>query len=99
MKIDYRPTVRACFAGYVVQAIVNNLAPLLFVTFQAQFGISLSRITLLVSVNGIRYSIQRGKRVTVPWAVAQVIEQSEKSDLALMKRIEELSRNPYVTIR
>ena len=51
MKIDYRPTVRACFAGYVVQAIVNNLAPLLFVTFQAQFGISLSRITLLVSVN------------------------------------------------
>lgn len=55
--------------------------------------------TLLVSVNGIRYGIQRGKRVTVPWAVAQVIEQSEKSDLALMKRIEELSRNPYVTIR
>ncbi|OUP04410.1 MFS transporter [Anaerofilum sp. An201] len=51
MKTDYRPTVRACFAGYVVQAIVNNLAPLLFVTFQAQFGISLSRITLLVSVN------------------------------------------------
>lgn len=51
MKTDYRPTVRACFAGYVVQAIVNNLAPLLFVTFQGQFGISLSRITLLVSVN------------------------------------------------
>lgn len=30
---------------------MNNLAPLLFVTFQGQFGISLSRITLLVSVN------------------------------------------------
>ena len=51
MNTNYRATVRACFAGYVVQAIVNNLAPLLFVTFQAQFGISLPRITLLMSVN------------------------------------------------
>ena len=30
MKTDYRKTVTACFVGYIVQAIVNNFAPLLF---------------------------------------------------------------------
>ena len=48
---NYKLTVYACFIGYIVQAIVNNFAPLLFVCFQNEFGISLSRITLLVSVN------------------------------------------------
>ena len=33
MKENYKSTVSACFAGYVVQAIVNNFVPLLFVTF------------------------------------------------------------------
>ena len=37
--------------GYVVQAIVNNFAPLLFLTFQSQYRIPLSKITLLITVN------------------------------------------------
>ena len=41
----------ACFIGYIVQAIVNNFAPLLFLTFHAQYAVSLSRITMLVTVN------------------------------------------------
>jgi len=41
----------ACFAGYAVQAAVNNLAPLLFTVFQAEYGIPLSQITLLITVN------------------------------------------------
>ncbi len=49
--MNYRRTVRACFVGYVVQAIVNNFAPLLFLTFQSQYGIPLSKITLLITVN------------------------------------------------
>lgn len=49
--MNYRRTVRACFAGYVVQAIVNNFAPLLFLTFQSQYRIPLSKITLLITVN------------------------------------------------
>lgn len=53
MEHIYRPTVRACFTGYVVQAILNSLTPLLLVTFQEQYGVSLSRITLLVTVNFI----------------------------------------------
>lgn len=31
-------TRRACYTGYVTQAIVNNLAPLLFIVFQDRYG-------------------------------------------------------------
>ena len=30
----YQSTIKACFIGYIVQAIVNNFAPLLFLIFQ-----------------------------------------------------------------
>lgn len=46
-----KKTVTACFIGYVVQAIVNTLAPLLFVTFSDSYGIPMTKITLLVTVN------------------------------------------------
>lgn len=51
MKNAYNKTVTACFVGYIVQAIVNNFVPLLFLTFQKTYGIPLSRITLLVTFN------------------------------------------------
>lgn len=41
----------ACFIGYIVQAIVNNFVPLLFVTFQSSYHIPLSKITALITVN------------------------------------------------
>ena len=51
MKNKYNTTVTACFVGYIVQAIVNNFVPLLFLTFQRTYGIPLSQITLLVTFN------------------------------------------------
>jgi fucose permease len=51
MKLTYKTTMVACFVGYIVQAIVVNFAPLLFVTFQNTYAVSFSRITLLVAVN------------------------------------------------
>ena len=51
MKQDYRKTIYACFIGYIVQAIVNNFVPLLFLTFQGSYGIPLSKITMLVTFN------------------------------------------------
>lgn len=53
MKLQYEHTVKACFGGYIVQAVVNNFVPLLFLTFQAQYGIPLSQITLLITLNFI----------------------------------------------
>ena len=51
MKNQYNKTVTACFVGYIVQAVVNNFVPLLFLTFQRSYQIPLSQITLLVTFN------------------------------------------------
>jgi MFS family permease len=50
-RIGYKHTVAASFTAFVVQAVVNNFAPLLFLTFQAQYGIELSKITVLITAN------------------------------------------------
>ena len=51
MKDKYQKTVYACFAGYIVQAIVNNFVPLLFLTFEKSYHIPLSQITMLITFN------------------------------------------------
>lgn len=47
----YKPTIRACLTGYVVQAIVNTFITLLFLTFQKTYQIPLTQITLLITIN------------------------------------------------
>lgn len=51
MKFTYKTTMVSCFVGYIVQAIIVNFAPLLFITFQNAYNIPLSQITLLVAIN------------------------------------------------
>lgn len=48
---NYSHTIAASYIGYVTQAIVNNFVPLLFLTLQHTYQISLSKITLLVTIN------------------------------------------------
>lgn len=51
MENQYNKTITACFVGYIVQAVVNNFTPLLFLFFQRSYHIPLSQITLLVTFN------------------------------------------------
>lgn len=53
MKLTHRATVLACYNGYITQAISINLAPLLYVTFRNQFGLSLSQISGMIACNFI----------------------------------------------
>jgi len=65
----------SCFVAYVVQAIVNNFSPLLFITFNETYGIPLSQITLLVTINfavqlivdviATKYADQIGYRILI----------------------------------
>ncbi len=50
-KLTYNNTIIACYMGYIVQAIVNNFVPLLFLTFRAEYGISLDKIAYLITIN------------------------------------------------
>jgi len=68
MKLSYKSTMFACFAGYVVQAVVNNFVPLLFIVFQDSFHIPLSQITLLVTFNF-------GVQLTVDLISAKVLDR------------------------
>lgn len=57
-KNAYNKTIYACFLGYVVQAIVNNFAPLLFITFRQEFCIPLKQITWLITINfGVQLTV------------------------------------------
>ncbi len=56
--MSFKRTITSCFVGYIVQAIVNNFLPLLFITLQGQYNIPLSRITLLITVNfGVQLTV------------------------------------------
>ena len=50
-KGAFRQTIFACYRGYVTQAIVNNLAPLLFIIFQTRFSLSFAMIGNLILLN------------------------------------------------
>ena len=47
MKKNYQRTMLACYLGFITQAIAANFAPLLFLTFHRDYGISLGKIALI----------------------------------------------------
>jgi len=58
----------ACFVGYIVQAIVNNFVPLLFLTFHNSYGIALTQITFLVTMNfGVQLLVDAASVRFVDW--------------------------------
>ena len=50
MKPNYQKTLKACYLGFITQAIAANFAPLLFLKFHEDYGISLGRIALISTV-------------------------------------------------
>lgn len=51
MRHNFKYTVLACYIAYLTQALVINFTPLLYVTFQTEMGLSLSRISFLIALN------------------------------------------------
>lgn len=50
MKLNYKHTQLACYLGYVSQAITSTFLPLLFIRLGNEFGFSLSKLTVLITV-------------------------------------------------
>ena len=44
-------TLAAACVSYAVESVVNTLAPLLFVTFREQLGVSLAQLSILITLN------------------------------------------------
>ncbi len=51
IRNNFRHTFYASYAGYFVQAIINNFIPLLFLTFQKDFDLPYDKISLLIVIN------------------------------------------------
>lgn len=103
MKIrqNYNHTLNACYLGYITQAIVNNFAPLLFLTFQSTYHISLDKIAMLVSFNfgvqlivdflAARFVDRIGYRVSI--VAAHIFAAVGLAGLSVFPR---LLPNPYI---
>ena len=50
---NFKSTLRACYVGYITQACIANLAPLLFFLFRRQFGLTLEELGRLTLLNFI----------------------------------------------
>ncbi|MEG1536026.1 MAG: MFS transporter, partial [Clostridia bacterium] len=52
-KLNYKNTLHSCYIGYIVQATIVNLTPVLFVIFQDKLGISFNMLSGLILTNFI----------------------------------------------
>ena len=51
MKSKYTSTKIASYIGYIVQAIVNNFLPILFIALQKIYGLSYEQLARLIVFN------------------------------------------------
>ena len=51
MNSTYKSTKIACYIGYVVQAIINNFLPILFIVFQNNYGLRYEKLGRIILVN------------------------------------------------
>ncbi len=50
MKLTFKHTQVACWLGYVSQAITASFLPLLFIRMEKEFGFSLAKLTLIITI-------------------------------------------------
>ena len=93
----------ACFIGYIVQAVVNNFTPLLFVNFQTVYGIPLAKITLLITIN---FLIQLCVDLVSAWLLDRIGYRAgvvfahvmSAAGLIMLTILPELTGDPYIGI-
>ncbi len=51
MSTSYKSTKVACFVGFVVQAIINNFLPLLFIIFNTKYSLNYEELGRLLFIN------------------------------------------------
>ncbi|MDY4433760.1 MAG: MFS transporter [Candidatus Flemingibacterium sp.] len=103
MKENCRTTMLACFIGYIVQAVVNNFTPLLFVNFQTVYGIPLAKITLLITIN---FLIQLCVDLVSAWLLDRIgyragvvfAHVASAAGLIMLTILPELTGDPYIGI-
>lgn len=68
-KLTYKNTLHACYLGYITQAIVVNLAPIFFVIFKDNYGLTTAQIGTIVFV---LFSLQLFIDLASAWLVDRI---------------------------
>ena len=100
-KASYKSTLYACYLGYITQALIVNLPPILFVVFRDKFGLSYTMLgslvvvifltQLVVDALAIRYVDKIGHRVSA--VLAHIFAAAGMIALAALPY---LTTKPYV---
>jgi fucose permease len=99
--MTFEHTRRACYLGYATQAVVNNLAPLLFIVFQTRYEVPTEMLGRLVLLNfgtqlltdavAVRFADRLGYRI--PLLLAHVLAAT---GLVLLAVLPGLLAEPYL---
>ncbi len=94
-KVNYKSTLHACYLGYITQALIVNLPPLLFVVFQGKFGLNYTMLgslvvtifvtQLIVDALAIKFVDKVGQRVSA--VIAHAFAAVGMITLAFLPRI------------
>ena len=100
---NYKKTLKACYLGFVTQAITANFAPLLFLTFRNSYGISLKQIAMIplvfyftqltVDIAATKFADKIGYRICV--TASQVVSAL---GLVLMAFLPQMMANHFAGI-
>lgn len=102
-QISYTKTKLACYLGYITQAIAVNLLPLLYLTFQEEFSVSLSQLGLLVTLLFVIQIVvdliasRYGKYLSYRWGSVASFALASLG-LVLMCVLPSWMANPYVGV-
>lgn len=99
--VNYKSTLHACYLGYITQALIVNLPPLLFVVFTEKFGLSYTMLAnlvlaifitqLTVDALAIKFVDKIGQRMSA--VLAHLFATIGMISMAFLPR---LLPNPYV---
>ena len=97
---NYKSTLHACYLGYITQALIVNLPPILFVVFRDKFGLTYTMLGSLVMVNFITQLITDAIAVKYinkfsQRSVAVLAHALAAAGMLLLALLPEIMANPY----
>lgn len=103
MSKSFRITKFACYVGYVVQAVINNFLPILFIALQDNYNFSYEQLAHLIAVNFIAQIVTD---ISTPKIVAKIgykrsavmCQAVSAIGLALMGVLPNIMSNTYLAI-
>lgn len=103
MKSKYTVTKIACYIGYIVQAIINNFLPILFIALQDVYGLGYEKLARLIVFNFVTQMVTDLITPKIVSAIgyrktAVLCQATAAIGLALLSVLPRVMSNTYLAI-